>query len=315
MKVCLQLVFVALLFVPGTMQRREGERQVERKLSVLIITPPDPGYFFKLVAVGRALSDRGHNVSVCTTDRKGFNGKEVVTRAGMNFISAGLDQHSIEDYVELHRSITNHFFRSGDSTKRYYATVSQQILTHLNPLSKSWDVIVFNAIFFPAVSCFTNYNHWNITMIVTSSGLGGGIDLELPRWPFPSVPTDYTDNLTFWQRLHLKILQKLISTFEPLAASSYYSRLGLACSPYHHRFADAFEGTFAPLIVFNAVGLDYPRPVLPMVHFVGPVIAANASQSVPLALHEWLARKEDKTVIYISMGSTAHNNDSSCNTC
>ncbi len=205
MKVCLQLVFVALLFVPGTMQRREGERQVERKLSVLIITSPDPGYFFSLVTVGRALSDRGHNVSVCTTDRKGFNGKEVVTHAEMNFISAGLDQYSIEDYVELHRSITNHPIHSTDCTKHYHATISQQILTHLNPLSKSWDVIVFNAVFFPAESCFTNYHHWNITMIVTSSGLAG-MDLELPQWPFPKSLTDYTDNLTFWQHLHLKFL-------------------------------------------------------------------------------------------------------------
>ncbi len=69
-------------------------------------------------------------------------------------------------------------------------------------------------------------------MIVASSGLAG-MDLELPQWPFLKVLTDYTDNLTFWQRLHLKLLEKHISTFEPLAAPSYYSCLGLACSLYH----------------------------------------------------------------------------------
>ncbi len=276
MKKVYLLLFIVALLLPGNvlgskskdrLQSQDREvRGTGRKLSVLVITTPDAGHFFKLAALGRALVHKGHNVSLCTTEREGYDRKEIVNHAGMNFISAGRAQHSIEEYVKVHKLAVDHF-RNGDTFKRYYANISQQILTHLNTLDKDWNMIIVVDIMFSAVSCFTSFYQWNIPIIIASSGIYA-LDVNHPSWPYPSILTEYTDNLTFLQRLHLKMIEMATSTLEPYVPSSQYSRLGLNCFPYYYRFGDTCEGTLAPLIVFNAMGFDYPRPLPPMIHFV-----------------------------------------------
>ncbi len=279
-------------------------RGTGRRLSVLLISLPDAGLFFKLAAVGSALVLRGHNVSLCTTEKDTYDIKEIVTHSGMNFISAGPAQHSTEEYVKQFMSLANHPFKTGITIKHYYANISQQILVHLNTLEKDWDIIIIHAIFFSAVSCFTSYYQWNIPIIITSSAIDG-VDVSHPPWSFPNILTDYTDNVTFWQRLHLKVFAMAHSILYEPYMTSQYSRLGLDCSPYYGCYRDGLEGTLAPLIVFNAIGFEYPRPLPPLIHFVGPVVL-NSSENLPAELKAWLAKNKEKSVVYVTMGSWAH---------
>jgi len=59
---------------------------------------------------------------------------------------------------------------------------------------------------------------------------------------------------------------------------------------------------YNPEIVAVAFGFDYPRPLYPMMHYVGPVMS-NRDEALEGELQAWLDRHPPRRVLYISMGS------------
>ncbi len=69
---------------------------------MLIVSPPGHGHFLKAAAVGGALARRGHNVTVCTTERDDFDREKFAAEAGMHFISAGRDPYTYSEFLKIH---------------------------------------------------------------------------------------------------------------------------------------------------------------------------------------------------------------------
>ena len=123
---------------------------------------------------------------------------------------------------------------------------------------------------------------------------------NLPSWPYPVVYTGFTDDLTFLQRLYLAPYRVVVDAY---FESRYYWSESLCdeSTQYSYQIYWALKGYF-PKIYSTVMGLVYPRPLLPMMHFVG-ALTVETNESLPSTLENWLASKPNKSVIYISMGS------------
>ena len=57
-----------------------------------------------------------------------------------------------------------------------------------------------------------------------------------------------------------------------------------------------------PQIVPSVIGIEYPRTISPLTHYVGPVLT-KTPDPLPTDLQVWLSEQHTRSVIYISMGS------------
>lgn len=115
MRVSVFLVFVCVGFSFAIQNDVDGkvsdtadyrDRRKTTGISVLLVTTPDAGHLIKAAAIGEALVLRGHNVTLCCAERNGSDlvGK-IVSKTGMNFLSAGIDHMSQKDYLEFQISV------------------------------------------------------------------------------------------------------------------------------------------------------------------------------------------------------------------
>ena len=166
--------------------------------------------------------------------------------------------------------------------------------------SSDWDIVlidqgVINTI--PYLSL-----KWSDTPIIVEFSTPLVIDSS---WQIPTA-ADYPDNMTFFQRL--------INT----AVNTNLMKIGFWVSwrsmlKYDEALAEVLHdepnplltyGLANPIISTTTFGFEYSRALLPMVHLCGPHLI-KAVPPIGEDLEQWLSRKREKKVVYISMGSTA----------
>ena len=111
-----------------------------------------------------------------------------------------------------------------------------------------------------------------------------------------------TDNLHFFDRL--KAIPS--SIFSSIMKSVMLYKTPVTdrlCNEVFHW--DPFEGWEYPVIVRTVIGLEYPRTISPLTEYVGPILS-KLKKALPTDFSKWIQDKEDKSVIYISMGSLHH---------
>lgn len=301
------LLLTQLVLVGGQEWHRQVREHQARStkwkhLSVLVITPADLGHLIKIAAIGEALGRRGHNVTLLTTDRQGFDQRELAKRTGMNYVSAGQDAHSLDEYVQVQKVIDDsyNYLAFTSAVANYFSMAAKQIFGHLRTLEEQWDVVIVDRTFYHSMYCYMKHYEWDIPMIVTASN----VETSFPPWPYPSILTSYNDNLSFFQRLHTTVQQMAFVIAKAYFSGSQLFSLDIDCSPYYsYCFSD--PGSFVPLVVFTVPGLDYPRPMLPLTHYVGPMIFWS-NDNLSVDLQQWLEARAVQTVVYISMGSSVH---------
>lgn len=186
----------------------------------------------------------------------------------------------------------------------HYVYATQQLAEYLDGTLEFrpdvFDIVVVDTAVSKGVACVTK--KWNIPTVSFRTSLEY---VNLPQWPFPTALSGYTDDLHFFQRLQNTLYG---TCYRMLRSYFSYMQLhhldSLHCSN-HRSYLSGLSGTFIPMIVVTAFGFEYPRPLLPMVHYVGPLMMTS-SETLQNELEEWLEAKPAQTVIYISMGSTAH---------
>ena len=275
----------------------EYERGSKKVISVLVVSPPEAGHVIKMAAIGEALVRRGHNVTLCSTEREGIadRPKRLAERTGMTFLSAGPDPLSADEHLEIHRELSKSFPNGAVMrVMKQFADTGVQIARHLSKYDTIvWDVLVVGHPIAAAMicTCVTKQRKWDIPFIVYVPTL----EIEnQPPWPFPLLGTSYSDDVTFLQRLHIAIVRMMIVPFQ-----SYVRSMQVNSSD-----CDVQDFASIPSIVSTAIGLEYPRLLSPLTEYVGPVIL-ESSDVLSSELEQWLDAKAESTVIYISMGSTA----------
>ena len=71
-------------------------------------------------------------------------------------------------------------------------------------------------------------------------------------------------------------------------------------------------GVMSPYIVTTSFGFEYPKPLLPLYHYVGPIIENENTHPLHGLVKTWLDSKPQASVILISMGTTVNLSDSEC---
>ena len=274
-----------------------------KKLDVLLVTAPSPGHLIKMAALGEELVARGHKVTLSTTEREGSElPQKLADDYGMSFLSAGPDDLNSETFIEYQklqhdRSVFGSVLTSARVIYPGWANHTAKVLDSCLP--KNWNVVVVEQYMSPTFACYTK--KWKIPMIVLHTTIDFRLH-HLPPWPFPLLTTGYTENLTFMERLVLFFYRFAFYYLETVFVNSQLELGGDECTAeYNH--AVAAGGTSTPLIIGTVFGFEFARPVLPLVHYVGPLMP-KAHEVFPDVLQTWLDSKHPKTVIYISMGTT-----------
>ena len=280
-------------------QTSEYERGSKKLISVLVVSPPDAGHIVKMAAIGEALARRGHNVTLCSTERGGMADlpKRLAERTGMTFLSAGPDPLSADENLEVHKGVSGKSFLSAESLRALNQFIDSgvQIARHLSKYDTTlWDVLVIDIPIAAAVVCVTKQHNWDIPYIAYVPTLEIN---NQPPWPFPLLGTSYSDDVTFLQRLHISIARVGMHLFLTYMISAQVNSVD-------NPDCDVQDFELIPSIVSTAIGLEYPRLLSPLTEYVGPVIL-KSSDILSSELEQWLDAKVESTVIYISMGSTA----------
>ncbi len=285
----------------------------DHRLSVLLAVPLFRGSLSPALALAEELVHRGHNVTVCSTTTEDDNYVQRKTEElGARFESAGPDYMArYADYYSLVNDLT---VDSGSESPRgamqkfvVFAEYPRRIGKHLdNPSIKNYDVLIGTECMVPMEACLTK--KWGIPVITLSSALQVQPQTA-PPWPFPhpfirseSGTAHTSDDLTFVERLRIAVRQPIVTfLYRHLLLSKGISDPDFDC-PADLTDVDYLAGITAPQIVPTAIGFEFARPLSPLSHYVGPILSQRARQ-MPPEVKNWLDRKTDRSVVYVSMGS------------
>ena len=272
-----------------------------RPLSVLLVSPHFTGHAIPILTLGEELVKRGHNVTFITAPTDLV--KREVERLDIALWSLGDDFLSSEAVVELTKRRGGGGGLDIDALVNVSAQFQERVLNMTNNSTiTSFDIIVADGAFSFYGLCFSR--KWRIptvnlwpSLIVTP--------FILNSWPYPGFGSGHTDNLSFYQRLVSTITHHILSFMFKKYVSNYFSFLGDICAETK---TPIFEGVYAPdhlpQIVTTSIGFEFPRTVLPLTDYVGPLISPSAPD-LPPDLAEWLDQRDTRTVVYVSMGSFA----------
>ena len=273
-------------------------------LSILLVPFPAPSHMMGLATLGEKLMEKGHRVTFCVAEIKTEYielGRQIANSVGMNFLSTSPSSKPSFS-KSTNRLVLNWYMDQlkdiAEFTRRLSGISKQIVEIQDGPSMKSWDIVIGEFYLWPVVGSLAR--KWKVPIVHFTSALDY-TPSNLPFWSYPLYGTGYTDNLTFLQRLHLTLIFPIIKTilnnFETTALGSG----GLADERSY-----ILPGTMAPFIIAISVGFEYPRPVLPLVHYVGPIIEnENTHKLLQGPLKSWLDSKPDASVILVSMGTTA----------
>ena len=225
--------------------------------------------------------------------------KKMAERAHMNLVSAsGGEQLSLlmrTDPKEPGLSMIKGAIKMiTELSQRFAQTVD-------NPAIKKWDVITANEWLFPLLMCI--HWKWKTTSVLLSSVLQLQPHSQ-PQWPFPTLlGTAKSDNLSLSDRF-ASGLQSVLShiVYDNILVRWVKNSLGNTCDGVSLSYMSTAPGIYMPQIVPTVIGFEFPRTIYPLTEYVGPILSKTPE---PLGndLKNWLDGKEERSVIYISMGS------------
>ena len=263
-----------------------------RPLSVLIITPDAQGHFSPLLALGEELMERGHSVTVAGERKTKESVKlyQLCYERGIPLYQYGSDMVDwnglLKKVDQAGPFVYTALFAALDALAKIQDVFIEALQRDIH-LLKGTDVVVLDFML-PAVAHWLNTNT-NLTIISHTQSIPMGVT-SLPVWFYPIHTVG--PHPTLLDRLHvatgLGIVQLYLNTF------------GLHYKPYIPLYTPA--GVYNPEIVAVAFGFDYPRPLYPMMHYVGPVMSKR-DDTLEGELQAWLDRHPPRRVLYISMGS------------
>jgi glucuronosyltransferase len=163
------------------------------------------------------------------------------------------------------------------------------------------DVIIGEEFLSMALACISRRHQ--IPIIFLSTTLQH-MPYTYPSWPWPGITSKaVSDNLNFQQRFLVPLNRLMGGVFwNYIVFILHLNRLGKFCPGLSDQFLCSAPGTHLPQIIPSVIGVEYPRTISPLTHYVGPVLT-KSPDPLPTDLQLWLSEKHDRSVIYISMGS------------
>ncbi len=192
--------------------------------------------------IGEALELRGHNVTLCTTEREGDElPKQLANRTRMTFLSAGPDLQ--QDVLEECSSNQNKsMFQVGFEMLSKHAETARRIAKKLRSDSSypsSWDIMVVDAML--TTYAYLSEPEMVCAYIVTFKTIRYEWRVaNTPQWPYPLAGTLYTANTTSSQRLHsvpLNLFSRLLYEYMKVV---HFETIDFDCSEYYDHLIPAY---------------------------------------------------------------------------
>ena len=273
-----------------------------RPLSVLLITPPFAGHLLPCLALGEELVKRKHNVTLVSAPTNLV--KREITKYNISLWSIGegfISDEEIRMKTQHMAGRSNEYFIAFNTFSELYDFNVRALKTVNNAAIKSYDVIVGDKDFFISLICLSR--KWKIPSVY----LGATLIFEpffLQPWTTPLPNTGHTENLTFLQRLHTYIRRSARYLIFRSICEIYALFYTGICKQFPLCDLPNSAPALVPHIFVSSIGFEFPRLLLPSAHYVGPMISQNQPQ-LPQHIVEWLGRRQPRSVVYVSMGTTA----------
>lgn len=292
---------------PATIESATDNLANNKLISVLLVNGLYSGHLFPLISLGEELVKRGHRVTLVANVLNGSHiYPNVPERVGINFVSSGYDKYFTQDsFDEFHLALESGRTDAEIRSKFYYVVASPvvQIRNKVEELgTDQFDIVVCDA----GVATIGIFFHVLGKKSVIFNSLLSTFQRTRLEWPIPLSTSGQSDDLSFVERFANAVV------FEPLLSMLFYfifekiaqedSRYGEVLGNLGSFFS--YSGTRMPMIIASAFGLDFPKSRLPLVEYVGPLLSSSPPE-IEEDLKHWLDDKPAKTVIYVSMGTTA----------
>ena len=278
---------------------------LSRRLSVLLVSPPLCGHAHRLLTLGENLVQRGHNVTLCTTQNWERIDKKATSR-GMHFLNAGNMTANETVFREVYRGLVKATSSKPPNPLKVLQFVRKTLVFNAHPIVEylmtvdltQWDIVIVDYLFDLSVTCLAQQR--NVPVVAVTNRFSQ--PHLLPEWPFPLYISQGSDNMTFANRLSSMIegfIEKFVKYFfdpfripftDPICSTSFHT-----AHPQCVEF---------PCLLLFPIGFEYPRPGSALIEHVGPMFLSDQNKVLkPIELSDWLSNKPTRTVVYISMGS------------
>lgn len=309
-------IFLSLASYQGTSSRVQGTKEQPEatpqadSLSVLLISTWLSGHQTHLLGVGGELVKRGHRVAFLSTEVKGSNNlPQLPVKLGMEFVSAGPDPRTKEDYEKIISGLM------GRSVLQQRLGIMVAMQEHLFKLRvaidrlncSDWDIVLadythtMNLVRHLTFTC-------GIKIVLSASSIIDYASMA-PPWPYPSMYLkDSSDDISLYHKFTSAFFYQLFLTgsFGTLLTKLYL--LGNDTELWNSVYRDPYflypPDVLYPMLYYSVVGVEYAHPHYPTVHMVGPILG-GAESPLQEDLKVWLDGKPDGQVVYVSMGTTA----------
>ena len=187
---------------------------------------------------------------------------------------------------------------------------SQRVILYYldTPEFQNWDIAVFD--FMLEISGMYLADKWGVVVVFNSVTLSF-TPMLLPSWPFPVLGSQFSDSMTFTQRLVNTLMLPFVHAVKLTVILRNVHVIGSRKCPPVTQVLYNGAAVGYPLLINSVIGFEHSRS-LPsaMTHYTGPLVQLRMAYSVaevppPIAI--WLESQNNSNgVIFISMGSTAH---------
>ena len=188
-----------------------------------------------------------------------------------------------------------------------YGHSQKVIVDYLDsPKLRDWDIAVFD--FMLEISGIYLSDKWGVLIVFNSVTLSF-TPMLLPHWPFPVLGSQFTENMTFTQRLFNSLMFLLVYAVKLSVILRNTVVMGAKQCPPVSKVLYSGAGNGYPLLINSVIGFEFPRSQFAVTHYTGPLLPISISYSslnVSASIANWLQYKNSNGVIFISMGSTAH---------
>ena len=278
-----------------------------KNASVLIVCSLYIAHQLPLLALGEELVRRGHRVAVIGPVIEGVSTlPDIPLSKGMEFYHGGnvseeyhrTEMSGLKNVTSLFMFLYNMSKTLRESSHENYLIPLRKAVDKLN--SSDWDFIVADNVAVTILHYIMK--EWDTDRVMMNFSPLPVLPAFAPPWTFPRGLTGFPENMNFKERF-FNALRVPLET----AAIWIFLSTSLAIPEEKQKTdlaAIASMGHAYPVLVNTVIGFDYPKTIMPLAHFVGPLLNSNPT---PLSadLQQWLHKCRERSVIYISMGTTA----------
>ena len=304
----LSLVFCVHVVVSDatTNQEHRGILQAQEKrdnLSVLLITMEEAGHSIPMLALGEALVEKGHKVTLLAIEVQLSDSNTTMTNLrtwcwerNITFASAGVLTWDMPERLgDFSSGLLASIPLMGkvlSSLQKLQQVTFDVVLEDNQGLLQSSDVVILDFFFSQIVEWLNDNTQLTVMSLTQTIPFYSN---TLPSWYYPSFPLnpDSPSNPTITDRFKNVLLGGVTNVLMNTVGRSIKDIF-----PIHVQ-----SGSRNPDIAATSFGFDYPRPLYPLTHYVGPIVSKR-NQPLSDNLKAWLDNHTTPySVVYLSMGS------------